>query len=321
MKRFEKALPSNVDFVIPGYEKSYPRGIFRSLALSPKNSIKWYGEFLSVLESSIGKRYLPVCRLSDGEFIFSLRRSLPAVRGPNEPAGAYVLRLLRDFLVRSLRPQIRRQFRGGKDTTIPSGVFTPEEWKNARRLYGRMLYEISKLGILCLHFSYRKNQFAQQYFVPIVKWLRSNNVQLTDDNYYPFYFVYALLNGPDRGRILGRDRILVVTHCDEEKARLIEKNLKNEGAKDVQFLQISNNRSMYDKLELSRVRLPVDVVLVGAGIGKPAVLLQLKETNTLCLDAGFAMECIAYPEFRRSKEGTRTFCWADFERKGDYTPI
>lgn len=319
MKKYEKALPYSVDMVIPGYEKSYPQGIFRTLAISKRDSIQWYLEFLSLLESAIGTRYLPICRLSDGEFIFCLGRILPPIRRLRETMLEYVLRVTSTHLAWLLKPSVRK-FRNG-DTTIPSGIYSTEEWKNIRKLYPRLLHEISKVGILGLHFSYRNNQFAQQYFVPMVKWLKKNDLQLSDSNYYPFYFVYALLNGPDRARILGRDRILVVTHCDENKSIHIEKNLKEEGAKSVQFIQVSQNRSMYDKIDLSKIKLPVDVVLVGAGLGKPNVLLQLRKTNTLCIDAGFVIECLAHPGFRRSKNGARTFCWADFERNGDYTPI
>lgn len=320
-KRFEKALPYSVSFIIPGYEKSYPPGIFKTLALSRRDSAEWYWDFVALMEASIGKKYLPICRLSDGEFIFCLGTTLPPIRRDSESLSKYIFRIAKTYLVRVLRPELRHQFRGGKDTTIASGVYTPKEWKELRHLYARQLRLLSEDGILGLHFSYRNNQFAQQYFVPMVKWLKTNNIELTEKNYYPFYFTYALLNGPQRPRILGRNKILIVSHCDEKKSHLIEKYLKNEGSKDVQFLQISKNRSMYDNLDFSRVRLPVDVVLVGAGIGKPNILLQLKETNTLCIDAGFVIECIAYPEFRRSREGARTFCWADFERNGDYTPI
>lgn len=320
MRKFENALPFSTDMVIPGFEKSYPKGIFKTLALSPIDSKEWYHSFIERLDSAIGHHYLPVCRLSDGEFIFSLGRNFLPVRGAAETMLSYWHRMIHFEIVRLLRSDLRK-YRGGVDSSIPSGVFTNKEWEKGRNSYGFLLNEISRIGILGLHFSYRDNQFAQQYFVPMVKWLKSHNIQLTTDNYYPFYFTYALLNGPDRARILGREKILVVTHCNDDKATQIELNLKKEGAKSVQFLQISQNRSLYDKLDLNKVRLPVDVVLIGAGIGKPNILLQLKATNTLCIDAGFNIECIANPEFRRSKAGARTFTWPDFERNGDYSPI
>lgn len=49
MMTFEKALPFNIDFVIPGYEKSYPKGIFKSLAFTPRDSAEWHWEFVARL--------------------------------------------------------------------------------------------------------------------------------------------------------------------------------------------------------------------------------------------------------------------------------
>jgi len=320
MRSFQKAMPHSVDMVIPGFEKSYPQGIFRTLAPSQRDSAEWYREFVNRLETAVRRRYLPVCRLSDGEFVFTLGKSYPAIRGSNENLRRYLKRLCYSYVSRLLNPA-SRQFGDGVGFHVPTGVYSVAEWREARSLYMDQLREISKHGILALHFSYRDNQFAQQYFVPMVKRLRQGGITLSDRNYYPFYFVYALLNGPDRSRILGRERILVVTHCDQDKARRIEGNLKAEGARDVQFLQISTNRSMYDVLDLRAVRMPVDVVLVGAGIGKPNILLQLQTTNTLCIDAGFGIECIAYPEYRRSRAGARTFTWPDNERNGDFSAL
>lgn len=320
MRGYERALPYCKDMVIPGFEKSYPAGLFRALDVSPRECGAWYEQFVSQLDSAIGQRYLPVIQMSDGEFTFCVGHRSP-IRGPEEKWSDYCHRLARDDAIKLLKPVAHNQFRGGVDTAIPSGLYTPEEWRALRPRYGEMVRAVSQKGALCLHFSFRKNQFAQQYFVPMVRWMKTNGIELDESNFFQKYFVYALLNGPERARILGRQRILVVTHSDDEKRGRITAGLQAEGAREVQFLQISKNRSMYDVLDLGSVNLPVDVVLVGAGIGKPNVLLQLEQTRTLCIDAGFVIECIAYPELRRSREGTRTFCWADFERNGDYTPI
>lgn len=310
-KELAKFLPYNIDLIIPGFEKAYPSGVFKCASLLPIRSDVWYEEFKRTLESAIGTTYLPICRLSDGEFIFCIGKSILPARARTQSIKDYGIVVMKFYLARLLKGEFRKRYRGS------SGLYTLEEWVEMRKIYAQMLGEIGTKGILALHLSYRDNQFHQQYFMSIMEWLRSNNIILTKRNYYPFYFVYALLSGPDRAAILGRERILLVTHCDSDKAARIEKSLKGEGAKDVQFLQISQDHSMRDKIDLSKVRLPIDVVLVGAGVGKPNILLQLEETNTLCIDAGFIIECMAYPELRRS----RTFCWADSERNGDYTPI
>lgn len=58
--RFDQALPCSIDMVIPGYEKSYPPGIFKALAFSPLDSKSWYQQFAAKLEGSIGKGFLPL---------------------------------------------------------------------------------------------------------------------------------------------------------------------------------------------------------------------------------------------------------------------
>lgn len=320
MKSYAKALPYNKSFVIPGFELSYPEGIFRAIDICDRPTDLWYSQFKETLIGAIGHRYLPVIQMSDGEFIFCVGH-YPAIRGSEELLHKYILRQAKYFLKDSLTKKRNKKFRGGKDSKIPSGIYSPKECVTLRPLYAKYLKEIGRKGLLCLHFTYRNNQFAQQYFLPIIHWLTANHIKLESTNYFQKYFVYAFLNGPDRSQIFGQKRILIVTNCNEDKRKRITTNLRKEGSENIQFLQISKNRSMYDILDLSKVNLPVDVVLIGAGIGKPNIIQQLEKTNTLCIDAGFCIECLAYPEYRRSREGTRTYCWADFERNGDYTAI
>ncbi|MCE5324026.1 hypothetical protein LLG46_12020 [bacterium] len=320
MADYRRAMPYNIDFVIPGFEKSYPAGMFRALSLEPNDCAEWYREFVAGVTDAIGKRYLPVCRLGDGVFVFVLGRYLDPIRARHEDALRYIKRRSLSMLKQVIRPNKCRE---GFDNNSPwgFGIYTNEEWVELRKSYPMMLREVSKVGFVCPHFTYRDNQFCQQYFIPMTRWFRRNRIELTPQNYYPFYFVYGLLNGPGRSELLGGRRVLVVTSYDDAKARRIEAGLRREDAQDVQFVQITMNRSLYDRIDLSNVKLPVDVVLVAAGLGAVNVLTQLKVTGTLCIDAGYALECIANPERERSLERARTFCWPDFERQGDYTPI
>jgi len=321
VKRFEKALPYSIDMVIPGYEKSYPKGIFKVLTPIQRDSQEWYHQFVAEIQSAIGRKYLPVCRMGDGVLVFAIGRFIPFIRGSKEKLVPYIKRLLVSLLHRGIN-----RLRGGINFSIGMGdlgfaEYSKLEWKSLRQTFGAALQEIGKLGFLCPFLSYRDNQLAQQYYVPFIKWLKSNEITLDQKNYYPFYFVYALLNGPDRGIILGQKRILVITTLDRNKEIKIEKALKAEGAEYVQFINVKKSRTMFDKLNLEKIQLPVDVCLIAAGMGTAQLLLQLKSTGTLCLDAGWAMEAIFDPEKHRSHNGARSFCWADFERNGDYTPL
>jgi hypothetical protein len=179
------------------------------------------------------------------------------------------------------------------------------------------LRAIAREGILSLGFTYRETQFYQCYFIPIVEWFKRNGIELNASNYYPCYFVYALLAGPLRSRLYANRNVLVVTSFDEDKRNSIERTLMAEGAAGVQFIRISIDRSFYDAVDLTPVHLPADLVLVGAGIGASNILTQLEPLNTLAIDAGYIIECLANPALKKQ----RTFCWPDEERDGDYRPI
>lgn len=64
----KESLPYCIDFVIPGFEKSYPNGIFKCPSYSNSPSKKWFLSFVDRIKNTIGKEFLPVYRMGDGEF-------------------------------------------------------------------------------------------------------------------------------------------------------------------------------------------------------------------------------------------------------------
>jgi len=214
-----------------------------------------------------------------------------------------------------------RQFSAGGKGYI-SAQYQASELKFLRNQYAEQLKQIAQQGILAIHFTDRinspqKKQFQQQYFLPISRWFNKHNIQLNEKNYYPFYFVYALLTGPYRHKIYKNRHILVITSYDKNKHEATTKGLINEGVKSVQFINLSKGRSMYDKINLSSIKKPIDIVLVGAGIGASNILCQLESLNTVTIDAGYIIECLTNP----GRKKQRTFCWPDNERNGNYHPI
>lgn len=314
--RFDQALPHSIDFVIPGYERSYPRGTFKCLSFTDKDSRDWFYEFVETLVSAMATRFLPLYRMGDGEYQFAVGYKYPLLnRG--QPMLDYLVRSARLWLGRTLR---RRELRGidaGPAALYKSGTYCAAEVVELRTRWAAQLRTIAQEGILCLGFTYRKTQFYQCYFTPIVEWFKRNGIELNASNYYPCYFVYALLTGPLRSRLYANRSVLVVTSFDEDKRNSIEQTLIAEGAAGVQFIPISTDRSMYDTIDLSLVQRPVDLVLVGAGIGASHILCQMEPLNTLAMDVGYCIECLANPALEKQ----RTFCWPDEERNGDYRPI
>lgn len=318
--KVEIILPYIIDFVIPGFEKSYPKGIFKCLSFSERPSEEWFLSFVDEVEKAIGKRFLPIYRMGDGEFIFCVGYRFPH-RAPDEPVWLYFLRTFRRA-VGILRLWLFRRAlaMGGKDYV--SGNYQFRELRALRVRYAKQLKEIARRGFLALLFtdrikSHRRMAFQQQYIAPVTRWFDAYGIKLNERNYYPFYFVYAMLTSSLRHRIYRGRRVLVVTSYDEAKRDSITKGLEREEVADVQFLPLSQGRSMYDTVDLSTVKRPIDLVLVGGGIGASNILCQLETLNTVTIDAGYIIECLADPALKK----LRSFCWPDEERDGDYNPI
>jgi hypothetical protein len=110
--------------------------------------------------------------------------------------------------------------------------------------------------------------------------------------------------------LLFKDRsIAIVSSADQEKRTRIAATLLAEGSTHVQFIGISATHAMTETVDLSGLRTPVDVVLVAAGIGAANILVQLRPLNTVCIDGGICVECLAQPE--RKKERIFLLCDED----------
>jgi hypothetical protein len=290
-----------VDLRIPNFLETVPEGTVGQFSFSKRSTTEWYEEFKDKCISSIGQKYLPVFRISDGEFYFAtgFRIPYPGTRNPFWHYFRSVLGSLRlgrfPWAFRSGAPKYGWEEYYGL------------EWLDLRKKFIQYLDYISKYGLVAVNFTVTDPPFAEQYVSPFCSWLDKNHIDFNNNNYYPFYFVYALLNGPDSSKIIGGKRILVITSYDEDKKKLIEEGLLRLHANDVQFLSISRNKSMMDKISTENISSPVDVILIGAGVGASSILYQLRNIETLCIDAGFCLECIADP----LKKKNRVFCVPD----------
>ncbi len=295
--------PVEMDFYIPGFENSYPIGKGKTLALTHKNCGDWYNEFIDkVLLSISNKEFLPVCRICDGEFLFFLGEQPLDVR----------LNLFKRIKANLSKIKNRIELKGGIGAYTKghyhSGLYSKEEWLNARSVYPIWLKEISKVGILAIHLISEKVPFAEQYYPAFSRFLLKNNIEINNDNYYPFYFVYAMLVGHRKSEIFKNRRILIVNGFSNQKRDSVMNSIYNEGAKEIFWLPISTHRSLYDSIDITPFYDKVDLVLVGAGIGKPNILYQLKDLNVPCIDAGYIFEVWANP----ISKFKRPFCVLDF---------
>jgi len=282
-------LPESIDFEIPGFICHYVPGI-KTLALSNRNCGEWFHGFVDRVIAACGHRYLPVCRMSDGEFRFCVGDQPPSVRLPWLKRQKIVLRRRASNILKG------GKFFAATQKTVSSGEYSKEEWQDAKASYGRFIREISEKGILALHLSYGPAPFQEHYLPAFKQWLNDNVIMLTGDNYAPFYFVYAMLTGPSRTEIFGGRRVLVVHSATGVKQQRIIESLKREGVEEVHWCPISSSRSLFDRIDISGYIGRIDIVVVGAGVGKPNILVQLEPLQVPCIDAGFVFEVWANPE-------------------------
>jgi hypothetical protein len=273
-------LPFSIEFSIPNFNR-YKSDYDRTLALVEKDCEVWFNEFIDLVKKSITRKYLPICRLSDGEFLF--------LCGPQKRySSSFFLRFLYS-INHLLKTRIqKRDFEAKTKYIYHSGKYTQAERANSLNDYIDNLREISLKGVLAFHFSYGKKPFQEHYFPELKEIISKNNISLK--NYYPFYFVYAMLLGPKFKELFSGKRILLVHSADDSKKERIEKTLHSSGVLSISWIKISSNRSLYDKICVSDFLGKVDVAFIGAGIGKPNILMQMEVLNVPCIDAGYAFE-------------------------------
>lgn len=290
-----KILDEEIPFIIPGFESSCPPG---AMTLAPEaiDCRDWYHSFAMRVAEAHGKKFLPVCRMSDGEFHFLLGPQ-PANPGSGIlPRIAAWLEILKDYIGLA-------DFTAGAGGHYNSGKYSAQEWKNTRTRFETGVEFLSRTGTLAIHLSYGNTPFQERYFPAFGDWLASKHIQLNLSNYVPFYYVYALLTGPDRKKVL-RGRILVINGAVGRKKDRIIASLIEEGASEVIWHPISESRSMFDTISSKEYAGKVDIAIIGAGIGKLNIFPQLQELKVPCIDAGYVFEVWD----NRLNSKSRSFC-------------
>lgn len=292
-------LPESVDLAIPGFTKQTDPNA-KTLALAKRDCSEWYHGFIDRLVRASGREFLPVCRMSDGEFKFVLGEQPPDKRLPRVKKIRFNLKRMQTRLK-------ARPFEAFTEGHYHSGKYSLAERRKILSDYSDMMRQISFRGIIALHLSYGSMFFQERFFPALGKWLADSKIILNDDNYYPFYFVYAALTGGRRGEILKNRRILVVNGSEGEKRKKIERGLMREGASDVLWCPISPTRSLFDRPDFEPFAGKADIAMVGAGIGKPNILARMAPLNIPCIDAGYVFE--VWADMRTGRN--RAFCVPD----------
>lgn len=287
-----RVCPFLATYSIPGFRR-YCDGVGFSFCPKPVHMDDWYWSFVSRVRGAMGRCYLPICRMADGEFRMLFWPVLP---NPRHSTAQRV----KDALVTVLEAAQMAigGFRASTAPDVSSGQFSAREWSGIRRRTSGAFQQIGREGILAIHLGVATKPFQEEYFPSIRRWLAEGGLELSLSNYVPFYFVYALLRGPEGDFIFEGTRVVVVHSAEGNRQRCITEAIKKRGAETVSWIHISRARSFADHLDVAAFVGRCDVCLVGAGVGKALVMEQLRPLGVPVIDAGFVFE--AWADERRA---------------------
>ncbi|MBM4229363.1 MAG: hypothetical protein FJ184_01275 [Gammaproteobacteria bacterium] len=299
-----KNFPYLVSFEVPGFLTTHPSSSIKLLSPVEGEPGKWFDQVFFDATNSIGKKFYPILRLSDGEYqaLFG-RRSWNS----EDRITTNILRLaqhFRDWLRRG------RGIYAFTEGVYSSGVYDGHEVQAIRKaLTDSIMLAFSK-GRVALHLNVIPGRpFCEQYFKDIDSLIDQLSLKFGADNYCPFYFVYAMLLGPYANRLYSARSILVVHSATGEKQSRITASLLRLGAARVRWVTISKDRSCFDVLSLSDLDLSMEICLVGGGLGKGNLIPQLAGFKGPVIDAGYVLECYADERLKFC----RVYCASDTE--------
>lgn len=289
-------LPYLIEQKIPGFYRYNAGSTAFTLSFSKEDCATQFDKFVNRVESAIGERYFPVVRFSDGEYLACVGHQKPYLSGLTLAqylkglGGYYRAKLMWDGSIKA------RTAPG-----VSSGDYNKNELTWAAERIPSALKDFSRNGLLALHMTFSSRPFQERYHAPFYKYLKNNEIILKSENYVHFYFVYAALRGEAVRRWFANRRILIVHSASGEKRKKIIDNLKKLGVCSIEWLPISHNKSLTQRIDVSAVTDQPDCIVVGAGIGKLLLIEQLKPLNVPIIDAGFCFEVWGDPEMVSSR--------------------
>jgi len=270
----------DLDFVGAGNAAKAYGGKLAAWSFLDVKPEEWFLAFKQRIVDAMGKEYLPIYRMADGEYRFLMGRQYNFHRKP----------LIKEII--AVTAEKIRWNDPDKWATSWGEEYTPEETKKLRNELIDNIRFIASHGCLACYINdngleafTEYNKFVQPYFA-------KHDVVFNSQNYIPFHFVAGILIN-DGWQVFYQNRnLLVITGSDDASEAKIRETLQRLGAKTVQFIRISKTSSMKDRLDLSQVEITIDLCLVAAGIGSANILRQLEPLNTVALDIGGYMNCL-----------------------------
>jgi len=271
--------------IIPGYEDECNNVI--TLSSSDVDVDKQYSNLVNRINESMGRRFLPVIRVSDGEFNLLLGDQFPGPWWPIHIRIKKIFGLLKRKFINT-KSFSNATYSGGND------VNTSEiEFIRISAISGVKL--IMKEGVLAAHLSLTNKPFQADYLVPFFSTLEKNKIEINSRNIVPFYFIYPIVLSHYGDFLFENKSVMIIHSAKGEKKNKIINAVKARSASKVIWLSISHNNTFYDHLDVENYIGKADIAFIGAGVAKLLLMEQLSVLNIPIVDIGFAFEVWCNP--------------------------
>lgn len=282
INELQKILPYQIDFYLAEFKNTCIKINLTAFSSEIITTESWFKIFKDqILEAIDNKKFLPVCRFNDGELIF-MNNGLDVI-GYGFSLKSRVKILVRNFLIRSnllsFSPLTFNKYTSGK--------YSYKEIKSVNSKYKQNIKFILENGILATSMLVDKKPFSERFFKLFTDFITNNKIKLTILNHVPYQFVYVLFSGKSKFEILKNKNVLIINSFNVDQKRKVTKKLKSFGAKKIFYTNISSNRSVFDKLNIS---VDVDLILIGAGVGKLFHFEYLSKFKVPCIDIGYIFQ-------------------------------
>jgi hypothetical protein len=300
-EEIKKILPHQIYIFLPEFKNTCSKNNLIAFSTDKLTAEDWFNVFKSLILRSINeKKFLPVCKFADGEFIF-MNNGLELIDYRLKIKDKIKI-LIRNTLIRlnliKFHPFTLNKYSSGK--------YSYSEIKALNPRYKKSMKFILENGILATSALIGKSPFSERFFKLFSDFVINNKIKITSFNHVPYIFVYALFAGKSKFEILNKKKILIINSFNVEQKKIITNKLISFGAKKILYSNISTNRSAFDVLDI-KLEDDIDLILIGAGVGKLFHFEYLSKFNVPCIDIGYIFQTWLDPSFGSA----RVFCSPD----------
>jgi hypothetical protein len=283
----------------PHYEKSQKDFPLRNyFSFTNDRSEVVYGKMVErLMGAASAQQWLSVMRFSHGEFDLCLGKPPPRNIGLAGLARFYLGSFAKRFGIGNAVG-----YGGSLNDGKSRESLKFSEVSEAKKIWLQSMQQLSTNGLIAANFQDRPDSIDR--IEPMRQFCEKHSIHLDADNYAPFFGVYAFICGPDFNQLVAGKHVVAVTWFDAEREAGVRKSCLDAGAASFEALPVSPHRAVLEPMDLSKLGQKPDVALFACGLGSAPRMLEFKDLNAVCLDAGFALDVLANPELRGKRAWT-----------------